>query len=99
MRYMSEIAYNYAVRNDIYYKIVEGEVDVSQTLNYFRVSDFSMPCEAAKKKYAEVYEKNGSLEKFVRHLAVYYAFLDIFLGILSIAAPGVSQRSGLAICY
>ncbi|HPR41722.1 MAG TPA: hypothetical protein PK718_04130 [Candidatus Methanofastidiosa archaeon] len=88
MKDMSIRAYDHAVNNGIYNKIVEGEVDVSQTLEYFNVKSYATPCEAVKRRYEMIVNNtncNKNIMEFIHQFAIYYAFLDLFKGILDLA--------------
>jgi len=81
-------AYRHAIINNVYTKIVEGEIDLEYTLRYFNANLYTIPCEAILKKYLEL-SKNGKIsrskeDEFIDQLSVYFALLDIYMNLLEL---------------
>ncbi len=100
IRHMSCAAYNYAIKNDIYYKIVEGEIDVTPTFKYFNIKDCQTPCEVVRRKFEKINRKGdkANTREFIHHLAVYYAFLDIYMGIVEMATVKYETNGEETVC-
>jgi len=85
---LQDAAYCRALMDDIYFKIIDGEIDVSPTIRYFKARDYEKPCEAMYYKYLEIIEKPNSLKvkRFIFHFAVFFTFLDIFTSLTEMAS-------------